>query len=135
MHPSVKMAALLQGGWGPEIVTNGGFSSDTAWTKGSGCVISGGVGSHSGASAGGFTQPSALVIANRIYRVEYTLVSLSGGAFQFNVGGTGGAVRASGTTGTFVEYIVASGANTNILPYFGANAVGSIDNISVKRRI
>ena len=44
--------ATMTDGYGPDVVTNGDFASDSGWAKGTGWTISGGVATHSGGTDG-----------------------------------------------------------------------------------
>ena len=116
---------------GAEEITNGDFSTDSDWTKGTGWTISGGVASIDGSQSGGvFLYQSAGLVDGKVYKVTFDVVSHSAGNVRVNVGGnTSGTYRSS--TGTFTEYLVCD--NTAVF-YVQADSSfnGSIDNVSVK---
>ena len=114
---------------GPELVTNGDFSSATGWTAGAGWTISGGVAN----SAGGVgTNLTPIVSINAkvgaTYLIVYDLVSKSGGNCIFAFGGINGASHS--TPGTYREVITAT--STGVFTMYSGTFTGSIDNISVR---
>ncbi len=120
-------------GYGPEKILNGGFASDTVWTKGLGWTIALGVASRAAdPSSAGLSQPIAFAAGSR-YIVTYTVIGYLSGLFvaQF----TGGSAR-SGTSrtadGTYTETLLANTGNNSFRIFAGSLAVGSIDNVSVR---
>ena len=113
---------------GSEQVTNGDFSTDTNWTKGTGWTISGGLLNASSVSSNCFQSSS--FILGKTYRVTYSISNYISGLFRVTIGSSGfGQNRSS--NGTFTENIVYSGAN--FLYLRGSSSFnGSIDNVSVK---
>jgi hypothetical protein len=118
---------------GPELVTNGTFDTATNWTLGSGWTISGGQANYAGlgVSAQSLSQ-SINLVAGRSYEITFTLVRQAGAFTPRIVGATvvSGTIRS--TTGTFKEIITAPASPTKFEIFAGANAVGSVDNISVR---
>jgi hypothetical protein len=113
---------------GPELVTNGGFATDTAWTKGTGWAISGGTASHSGGTFGAITQNMETQVG-KSYRLTANLTYTSGGSIQFFENGSGGQTWA--TSQTISHFFVATANNSPI--GFGAGTGNwTIDNISVR---
>ena len=113
---------------GVELVTNGSFDTDSDWNKGTGWAISGGLLNASSASSNCF-QSSSFVLG-KTYKLTYSISNYVSGSFRVTIGSTGfGQNRSS--NGTFVEYIVYSGAN--FLYLRGSSSfTGSIDNVSVR---
>ena len=119
---------------GSELVTNGGFSSDSDWTKGTGWTISSSAascdGSQTGASA---CQQSASFTTGAVYEVTYDL-TVSAGSFRVRLGGgsnVNGITRT--TSGSYTEFLTAVSRNNKImLLAVNATFVGSVDNVSVK---
>ena len=113
---------------GPELVTNGTFDTDTAWTKGTGWTISGGSANVSSAGAAYLDQPNILT-AGKTYRITFTVsnfvsgnITLSGTYFSpgFQVN----------TNGTFTVLL---SANSTLFRIGSTNAASySLDNISVR---
>ena len=63
---------------GPELVTNGGFDSDTGWTKNAGWTISGGAANFSGSASGNNIYQSSSALAGRMYLITVQISSFSG---------------------------------------------------------
>ncbi len=118
--------------YGPELVTNGDFATDSDWTKGTGWNISGGKGNGTSAS-GDLTQTISIAI-NKTYRVNYTISNYSSGVFRIVLGAyVAGTNRAA--NGTYTDVLTVTNANSNLLLYLAADIsafTGSIDNVSVK---
>ena len=115
------------------LFTNGGFDSDTAWTKQNGWTIAGGVAVGTASPAGQMIKqtPSPAIIAGHTYRITFTLVATIGGVAA---GSTGFAyLTARTTSGTFQEDFVAdpSDAGADFGIYSDTDFTGTIDNISL----
>lgn len=118
----------------PELIANGGFDSDTVWTKLAGTTISGGTANFDGTKTGSlmYQLPTGGVKAWVEYEVTYTILNYGSGSVQASVGG-----YVLGTTrnanGTYTEKIKVLADTSNYL-YFSSPAgfVGSIDNVSIK---
>lgn len=106
------------------LVTNGTFDTDTAWTKGTGWTISGGVASCDGSSTD-------------LQSIETVFPANTNTAITFDIVVTSGYVRFNSyvawnnilTTGTYTFYV-----NTPVdfdVLFRSVSFVGSIDNISV----
>ena len=124
-------------GLGPELVTNGDFSSGTGWTIGSGWSISGGTLNYSGAyNTSYFTAASNAFVAGRYYKVTLTISGNTSGNVNVYLNVPNNAVlnpvNISGN-GEKTFFLLA-GATCNGLHFVGNSATGamSIDNISVK---
>lgn len=118
-----------------EMVVNGSFDADTAWTKGTGWVISGGTASRPAQGAAStITQPCNL-IAGQTYRVTFTITAISAGTIIFRfINGTTVSGTGRTTPGTYTQDLVALNGNDTI----GINANtaltdATIDNVSVVR--
>jgi hypothetical protein len=116
---------------GSEEITNGDFATDSDWSKGTGWSISGGLLNASSVSSNCF-QSSSFVLG-KTYKLTYSISNYVSGSFRATIGSSGfGQNRSS--NGTFVEYIVYSGANFFYLRG-SSSFIGSIDNVSVKEYI
>jgi hypothetical protein len=112
-----------------ELVTNGGFDTDTNWTKDAGWTIAGGVAVCDGTN-GVYIRPTTpiLPVSGRSYVVTFTVVSRTSGSIAVIMGGvTQTAITA---TGTYTQTINAT--STALFGLYSGSFVGSIDNISVK---
>lgn len=111
-----------------EYVTNGAFSSDASWTKGTGWTIAAGVATATGAISTALSQTSAItLIEGMTYTITFTVSGFAAGTVTASIGGTAGTAR--GSDATFVETIVAG--STQLLAFTGAGFTGNIDNVSV----
>ncbi len=112
---------------GPELITNGDFSSGTGWTAGVNWAIGSGVATAT-ASSGTLVGSSYPVVAGRTYRVEFDVVTITGGTLFVRVG--------QGTATTFTttgrKSAILSATNTTGVEFYGGTVSCSIDNISVR---
>ena len=118
-----------KGGYGEDTVVNGDFDTDTDWTKGAGWSIGGGVATCNGSQTSVSYISQGDSVVDKIYKIKYTIVSISSGNLTAVKGGSGG--RVNSVTGVKEDYIKA--VNTFGL-FIGASSdfVGTIDNVSVK---
>lgn len=124
-------------GLGPELVVNGSFATDTAWTKGTGWTIAAGVASAVATGASALSQVIAALVPGRTYRVTYSITAqtVAGDGIAFFVGTVPQSTPRTGV-GTYTQDMVC-GAGTS----FQFNAAvsgtweGSIDNVSVRQVI
>ena len=118
---------------GSDLVTNGDFATDTAWTKGTGWTISAGVADVSGAQGGDTDLEQGITVTDGdSYEVTFTVLNYTAGTITPRVGGTAGTARSA--NGTYTEVIVAGSGSAPELE-FRADATGDmqIDNVVVKR--
>jgi len=115
-----------------ELVLNGDFSSGaTSWITSGTVTISGGVVNFNNAESGALVlqaNPTNFIVG-QLYKVTYTIISISGGSVSCAMGSNLGTIRA--TAGTYTEYIVAQSANVYIRARINGTTA-TIDNISVK---
>lgn len=109
-------------------VDNGDFSSDTAWTKGSGWTIGAGVATATGAISTAISQPSPKTIVNgRAYRVTYTITRSAGGLIP-SIGGANGTERTA--SGTYTEIVIAG--STQTIAFTGNAFTGTLDAVIIE---
>ncbi len=115
---------------GPELVTNGTFTTDTDWTKQPGWTIGGGTANGAAVSGYLFQSVGATIMGANVV-VTYTISNYVGGSVGFSIGG-GSQSQQRTANGTYTESVIGgSGGDTNL--YFqGIGFTGSIDNVSVK---
>jgi len=123
-----------QGLEGPELVTNGGMTTETDWTKGAGWAITGG--QAVGTSVGAFVAMSqtASLTEGVVYRPSVEVSAYTSGNVRFGLaGGTTLASSSYSTLGVYSEDLVAVSGN-NLFFFGSANQAftGAIDNISVR---
>lgn len=113
---------------GSELVANGDFATDTWWTK-SGITIFGGTANWSANPNGDGLVRFTLLTTNTVYRITWTITSVSSGGLRLHDGSTFGPTRSA--PGTYTETLRAAGPNFYVLST-GASTTASIDNISIK---
>ncbi|KAB2676754.1 hypothetical protein F9K85_09675 [Brucella tritici] len=111
---------------GPTMVTNGGFTSDTGWTKTGGATITGDAAVFNGNSQV-YQTPLNTSPAAQYVRVEYRLRAFGGGtgsvqAYMLSGGTVTGALR--NTVGVQVDYLQINGPVTRIAIQSG-NVIGA----------
>ena len=113
------------------LVTNGGFYTDSNWTKGTGWSISDGKAVSNNLNTRSIYQNIGTPVVGQTYKVTYTILETNGGNFKFVYGGVNGAIRNS--VGTYTENIVATSASDQNIYLDALNVmIGSIDNVSVQ---
>lgn len=121
-------------GLGPELLSNGGFDTDTVWTKPADWTISGGVASI--APAGGqrnLSQTLATLIEGRQYLVTFTVSSYASGTITpALLGSTVNAGAARSTNGTFSETLTAGAAPVSFRLQAAISTALSVDNVSLR---
>jgi hypothetical protein len=120
---------------GAELVTNGGFDTDTAWTKGAGWTISGGAANSAAGNAFSALTQSLSATGGVTYRIELTVTRTAGSIFVQLAATTSTTVSTISAAGTYVIYgVMPSGANPRvaILNDVSGAFVGTIDNVSVR---
>ena len=114
---------------GVELVVNGGFDSDTVWSKGTGWSIENGVAINT-TGAWELISQSGLIVGQR-YIVEFDIVSGSG-RLAVRLGTTNTIGTATGVGRHKVEGVCVS--NTTVA-FLWETLGGSIDNISIQKLI
>lgn len=120
-------------GFGPNLVVNGGFDSDSAWTKGTGVTISGGA--LNLAASSGYAEQGIATVPGRTYAVT-GLVSGANPVWcgAFDSAGQNGALSASprSRSGAFQFHFTAN--DTSSFLGFAGTASGptSIDNVTMR---
>jgi hypothetical protein len=117
--------------FGSELVTNGGFDTNTNWTKGVGWTISGGAANFNTTSNSSILQ-NLSITSGKKYRIQITGEITSGALKLTNGSGLGN--DAAFTLPLDVTYTHDGGANTIEIRTIGAS-VGYLDNVSVKEVI
>lgn len=118
---------------GPELITNGGFATDTDWAKNAGVTVSGGeLVFTSVASANGASQDSSGIVEGRLYKVKINVTSITAGGFRVKVG-NGSYVTISAGTGLKEFYCIAGATTTKVISIDASGTTsGTIDDVSVK---
>lgn len=112
------------------LVTNGGFTTDTSWTKGPGWTIAAGVAHSDGLRAGDadISQVPSKIVPYQAYLVTFTVSNRSAGSVSAVIG-EGAAGTSRSADGTFSEVMIA-GVENYITLRADINFVGDVDNFS-----
>lgn len=119
---------------GTELVTNGRFTADSDWTKGTGWTISGGAAVKSAGSAADLTQNITLT-AGKVYLVFFNVTRSAGTLTVAITGGTtpiGGHLTSRNTSGSYVDTFIAQTGNTTLAFQADSSFAGSVFSVSVK---
>lgn len=114
-------------GLGINVVVNGGFATDTVWTKGTGWSIGSGIASKTAGTLSNLGQTGILTIGVT-YQIIYTVSGYSAGS-MYLAGSFNGAVHTA--NGTYTQTLPALTADLAIQG--GSTFAGSIDDVSVRR--
>lgn len=121
---------------GADIVTNGAFTTDVSWTKGTGVDINSTTATkcHFGSVADGVGVSQSQATANdTIYKVTFTISNHSaGGVHAAFTGGTAVEGTSRTANGTYTEYLTASGTNTAIGLFADGTTTLDIDDFSIE---
>ncbi len=114
-----------------ELSTNGGFATDTDWTKGTGWTIASSAASCDGTQTGNSDLEQAITTSSgTTYRVTFTVSNYSAGTITPIVAdGSGTAINADGT---YIKDIVAS-TGSNLQFRADSDFVGTLDTVSVAK--
>lgn len=129
---SVAVARNTAQAVGRNIVLNGGFDSDTIWTKGTGWSIAGGVAHSDGSQASSSNLSQGVsTLVSRTWRVTFTISNRVSGTIRVSTGGFDYTPLRS-ADGTYIEEITVSNPSSNNTIYIQADAdfVGDIDNVT-----
>ena len=133
-HAATTNATMVDG-YGPNLVTNGDFASDSGWDKGTGWTISGGVATHSGGTDGNFNNTGYTVSApsNKTVTITYTISGHTAGSVRVGLaGGNAQLLTFRAANGTYTESVTNTGGNLYVR-FQTAGFLGSIDNVSVRQ--
>ena len=117
--------------YGPELVTNGTFDSDSDWAKGTGWAISGGTASKTAGTGSSIVSTTLNGTIGKSYLLTFDL-TLSAGVINSTLGADVTPVYNS--SGSYAEILKPT--TTGAFQFYGSAAfAGSIDNVSVKEVI
>jgi hypothetical protein len=119
-------------GFGPELVTNGTFDTDTDWNKNSSWTISGGVATLTTPTGNISLSQTVTPTAGSVYKVVFTLSGRTAGDLFIRLGGNTNLAGTFTTNTTHTAYVVAENANALLLFIPTATFNGTIDNVSVQ---
>lgn len=114
---------------GSELVVNGTFATDTAWQKGTGWAISGGVATFTPGVGDALFQ-TGLVSSGLRYRLTFS-ATVSAGSVLPRVGGSTNVATIS-STGNYSYDVTAEAVNDRLVFSASSTFSGSIDNVSLR---
>ena len=113
---------------GSDLVTNGGFDTDSDWSKGTGWTISGGTANSDGTSGSNNLSQSGILEVGKQYKIDITVSNYVSGNVEVSAGASPRDTMTANGTYTFYQTCTPS---TTF--YIIANSFdGSVDNVSVK---
>jgi len=126
--------ALRPVSYGTELVTNGDFSTDSDWTKGTGWSISGGVADLDGSQGGSSDLTQLLTLkANAIYQLTLEVTDVTTALQLVTITNTGSPEFSNlSDTGTYTTIFIAPSASEYLQIRGTSSSASTIDNVSVK---
>lgn len=120
---------------GAELVTNGDFSNgitgwgfDASWS-----VSNGSLNCIGGQASTKIAYPSsAFLVANKLYKITYTISSYTSGAIHITFEGGLSTTLTRSQVGVYTDYMVATSTGNFYIRNINGTFIGSLDNISVK---
>lgn len=115
------------------LVSNGGFDSDTVWSKGTGWTISGGQADKASGALSALSQSVLHLSAEREYLVSYDLTVSGGGVNpRLGVSTSSGNIAPQHTSGGSFAVPTRTFGNDKTLYFMASDSfVGSVDNVSI----
>ena len=113
---------------GSELILNGGFDTDSDWTKGTGWSIANGKAIKTAGNSGFLSQNAGLVVGKN-YKATFTISNVTNGSLNL-MADFSTSVQSFTSDGDYIVYYQPNGANLVFLS--NATFNGSIDNVSVK---
>lgn len=116
---------------GTELLTNGRFTADATWTKGTGWTITAPAATKTDGTESVLSQ-SVSVVAGRCYQLSYTMTRTAGALTPRLTGGTTVSATARSAGGTYTEIIQA--VTGNVMLEFSADAsfAGTVRSVTLK---
>lgn len=116
--------------YGPELVVNGGFDTDSGWAKQTGWTISDGVATKTSEVGLSWVYQEPLTVG-KLYKCSFTITQYTGGNVKIGAGAAYGIPRTS--VGTYTDYLICTVAPfAGVISDVDANFIGSVDNISFR---
>ncbi len=124
-----KAYARNENGRGSDVVVNGGFATDTVWTKGTGWSIGSGVASCDGTQVAvtDLTQ-TLILVSGTYYEITYTISNYVAGTISIRAGGN--QIAAQDENGTFTRGVISGGTSFKLRA--NSSFVGDVDNVIIK---
>ncbi|AWJ82683.1 hypothetical protein TSH58p_03605 [Azospirillum sp. TSH58] len=133
----IRLAALCDAAAGAltgsvELATNGGFDTDTVWSKGAGWAIGGGVATKTSGTAGSISEPVPFT-AGVLYAITFTVAGVSAGSLTPTISGATQTVGvAVSTNGTYTQYLTAPPSAATVDFYASGSFTGTLDAVSIR---
>jgi hypothetical protein len=125
--------ATMTDGYGPELVTNGGFTSDSDWTKGTGWSIRNGLAYCDGSQTGSsLLEQSWDAEIGDVYVFSFRVVSRDAGGVSAAVQGATPEAPYVTATGYYEQVVRITDSTTAFSIRASSSFIGSIDNVSVR---
>lgn len=118
---------------GPELVTNGDFSSSSGWQTNAGVSIGGGKATTTAASGYLYRLGGIAIVSGKTYRISFSISNYSGGTIKPYIlpAAVYGATQSG--NGNFTSDVVANASNGSSEHGFNMTGFsGDIDNLSIK---
>ncbi len=120
-NESTLYVPIAGGSLGSELVVNGGFDTDTGWTKNTGWTIGSGVATSTGAGAAVFQDLTGWAVSGQHYLAGVTAKTLDAGYLDIRIGG--------GDAQNYGTRLTSAGVSSGIIQWSGVG--GSLNVISV----
>ena len=127
--PQGNVIQEMQASTNLEKIVNGGFDTDTSWTKSTDWTISGGAANCSGTSSTSFIRQFSILTLRKWCRVRVNVNKTSGTIFY--IPGNSAPSPKSLINGLNEFYIFHDGATGDAV-FLSQNFIGSIDNVSIE---
>lgn len=115
------------------LLTNGGFDSDTIWTKGTDWTIGSGVASKATGSATDLSE-TVTFVSGGLYRVSFLIAGMSAGTLTPKfTGGSTVTGTARSADGYYAEELTATAAHTAFVLSASSTFNGTVDDVEVVR--
>ena len=120
---------------GDELISNGGFSTDSDWTKGTGWSISGGTANCSGTTANILSNIPITPSTGKQGKLRFEITNYVSGQIALSLSGTGGSDTGVFTpVNGFYEFDLfgVMQPTSTFITIYSIAFIGSIDNVSLK---
>jgi uncharacterized protein (TIGR02145 family) len=129
--PQGNLIQEMQASANVEKITNGGFDTDTVWTKQTGITILGGLAHFLDSPSLSLLYQTATTTIDKWYKITYTVSNyVTGGVRIAGSFGTNSTIRTG--NGTFIEYLKAGSTTGAIYLRAQGTTTLDIDNFSVQ---
>jgi hypothetical protein len=121
---------------GPELLTNGGFDTDTVWVKGVGWTIGAGLATCTTPGANSLLSQAFVPIVGRTYYAVVVVSTMTAPALSLRFTNEGANVTntatAIGTAGTFTRLMIPVSTADSFSVNGSSLALASVDSVSLR---